>query len=211
MNMKKVKYFIFCCIVGFAVTSCGNKTVKGVDGTEYASYQDACRNNDFVAAYRIIELNDGGDEDKDNVFNAEMLYLVSLNTEEASKRVLYLLAEYNIPGTPAVIGKEYRDLKKVEYADMKVFQYIDGVNRFNARCNSVLDLAITMGNEKLANDVIKLYKKNYEIENISEFIGNGLVKVIGYVETEKENAIAKLEKAIEDGAFENKPSDDSDN
>lgn len=78
--------------------SCGSKSVKGADGTEYSSYQEACRHQDFVAAYDWIEKNNGSDDDKDYVFNAEMLYLTSLGTEEASNRIVYLLAEYQIPG-----------------------------------------------------------------------------------------------------------------
>lgn len=206
--MKKGIRFFVCCIAVFAVTSCGNKTVKGADGTEYVSYQDACRNNDFVAAYRIIELNDGKEEDKDYVFNAEMLYLVSLNTKEASNRVLYLLAEYNIPGVPPVIGSEIDvTLRPSEYENFR--DYIDGIARFNHRCNAVLDLAISQGNEKLAKDVIKLYKKSYETEKVEKLIGYN-IKILDYSDVDKENAIIKLEEAINEGAFENKPADYSD-
>ena len=97
--MKKNLFLV--AIFGLVIStlcSCGSKSVKGADGKEYSSYQEACRHQDFVAAYDWIEKNNGSDDDKDYVFNAEMLYLTSLGTEEASNRIVYLLAEYQIPG-----------------------------------------------------------------------------------------------------------------
>lgn len=101
MNMTKNRVFV--ALIGLVVitfSSCGPKSVKGADGKEYDSYQSACRNQDFFAAYDWIEKNNGTEEDKDYVFNAEMLYLTSLGTEEASNRIVYLLAEYQISATP---------------------------------------------------------------------------------------------------------------
>jgi len=156
--MKKT---LLLSMIGFGVAtlcSCGSKSVKGADGKEYDSYQAACRNEDFNAAYEWIEKNNGSEEDKDYVFNAEMLFLASQNTEEASNRILYLLSEFQIPGTPVVPGREY---KGKEYKEAK--NYLAGIERFNNRCNNVLDLAIAQGNEKLACAVVALVKKNYYI------------------------------------------------
>ena len=195
--MKKEICFFVCCIAVLAVISCGNKTVKGADGTEYVSYQDACRNNDFVAAYKIIELNDGEEEDKDYVFNAEMLYLASQNTEEASNRILYLLAEYQIPGTPTSPGAEY---KGEAYDEVK--KYIEGISRYNNRCNSVLDMAIAQGNEKLARGVVALFKQNVDIGIEWTNIKDITISKNGTNSTDIDIAKKKLEEAIKTGAFE---------
>ncbi len=123
--MKKNLFLV--AIFGLVIStlcSCGSKSVKGADGKEYSSYQEACRHQDFVAAYDWIEKNNGSDDDKDYVFNAEMLYLTSLGTEEASNRIVYLLAEYQIPGE-VVNDASPNWLSGEQYHNAKL--YINGV------------------------------------------------------------------------------------
>lgn len=212
--MKKVICFVVCCIAVLAVTSCGEKKVVGADGKEYYSVEDACRNHDFEAAYQFAEKYDklpfSGDVDKeelsrhkDYIFNQEMLYLVSLNTQEATKRVVYLLAEYNIEGTP--VGENQTYSMPIERNPAK--EYIASIIKYNERCNSILDLAISLGNEELAKKIIDLYKKDIEI--LSDYAEGGVfgdeeLKTGKYVETSKQAAKEKLEKAIKEGKFNNK-------
>lgn len=169
--------------------------VKGADGTIYTSYQDACRAQDYNAAYKIIELTDGTEADKDYVFNSEMLYLVSQHTEEASNRVLFLLAEYQIPGLHPSPGSEYHDEQH-----KAVKEYMEGVARYNNRCNSVLDLAIAQGDETLSKKIIPLFKPNVDV--LSEGSSYIDIRYDGFVEKDKEAAQKRLEKAIKEGAFE---------
>lgn len=211
--MKKVINFVVCCIAVLAVTSCGEKKVVGADGKEYYSVEDACRNHDFEAAYQFAEKFDqrllGGVNKKelsrhrDYIFNQEMLYLVSLNTPEATNRVVYLLAEFNIEGTP--VGENQTYSHPVERDPAK--DYIASIIKYNERCNSVLDLSISLGNERLAKKIIDLYKKDIEI--LSDYAEGGVfgdeeLKTGKYVETSKQAAKEKLEKAIKEGKFNNK-------
>ena len=167
MNMKK--NIVLLAMIGFGLAtlcSCGSKSVKGADGTEYSSYQEACRHQDFVAAYDWIEKNNGTDDDKDYVFNAEMLYLTSLGTDEASNRIIYLLAEYQILGevvtrTTPNITNNVEDYDGELYQNTK--EYINGIKRFNKRCDNVLDLAITQNNKELAKKIINLYKADINV------------------------------------------------
>lgn len=164
------KNLVFVALLGLVMTTffgCGGKTVKGTDGKEYDSYQSACRNQDFVAAYDWIEKYHGSEDDKDYVFNAEMLYLTSLGTEEASKRIIYLLAEYQIPGVP--IKEEYLGggvhttvWYEGERYDESI-KYAEGVLRFNQRCDKVLDMALAQENVQLAIKIISLYKRDINI------------------------------------------------
>lgn len=191
--MKKT---LLLAMIGIAIAtlcSCGSKSVKGADGKEYDSYQAACRNEDFNAAYEWIEKNNGSEEDKDYVFNAEMLFLSSQNTEEASNRIIYLLSEFQIPGTPVVPSRRYEGK---EYEEAK--NYLAGIQRFNNRCNNVLDLAITQGNKKLARAVVALFKKEFSIDDNSSM---GIIDVWWETSDEISEAKEKLEKAIEEGAF----------
>ena len=167
MNMKK--NIVLLAMIGFGLAtlcSCGSKSVKGADGTEYSSYQEACRHQDFVAAYDWIEKNNGTDDDKDYVSNAEMLYLTSLGTDEASNRIIYLLAEYQILGevvtrTTPNITNNVEDYDGELYQNTK--EYINGIKRFNKRCDNVLDLAITQNNKELAKKIINLYKADINV------------------------------------------------
>ena len=166
--MKSIKILFFCfCLL--SLCSCGSKSVKGENGVEYESYQEACRHQDFVAAYDWIEKNKGSEEDKDYVFNAEMLYLTSLNTEEASNRIIYLLAEYQIPGTPVHQDGQF-DEKAGTYKDAK--KYVEGIKRFNKRCDNVLDMAIAQKNVQLANKILPLYKQDIKYAE-SKYRGEG--------------------------------------
>ena len=174
-----------------------NNTVENSDCKKYDNYQEACRAGDFVSAYKIIEISKGTEADKDYVFNAEMLYLASQNTEEASNRILYLLAEYQIPGTPTSPGAEY---KGEAYDEVK--KYIEGISRYNNRCNSVLDMAIAQGNEKLARGVVALFKQNVDIGIEWTNIKDITISKNGTNSTDIDIAKKKLEEAIKTGAFE---------
>ena len=203
--MKKINLLALLCLtIGFV--SCGSSSSKnevsvtGADGKEYTSYQEACRAGDFEAAYKIIEITDGTEEDKDYVFNAEMLYLASQNTEDASNRILYLLAEYHIPGTPTAPNGEYNFDKAYDGAK----KYVEGISRYNNRCNSVLDMAIALKNEKLANGVINLMKQNVDVEEDNGTLHLFKVSSKGVNNNDIDIAKKKLEEAIKEGKFNKK-------
>lgn len=193
--MKKSLFFV--ALIGIVMTTlcgCGSKTVKGADGKEYDSYQSACRNQDFVAAYDWIEKNNGSEEDKDYVFNAEMLYLTSLGTEEASNRIIYLLAEYQVPGTPIVESSHYSSYQGDLYQGAN--QYVEGIARFNKRCDNVIDMAIAQGNEILAKKIINLYKGDINVSDNykeREYLSIGTPT---FFYKSRDNAVRKINKAF---------------
>ena len=100
--MKRMIKLATCCLAIFLLSACGEKkiTVKGVDGTEYESYQECCAANDFTAAHQFLakmeKYNEPANElaaAKKIVFKKEALYLMSMGDEEAKKRIIYLLKE----------------------------------------------------------------------------------------------------------------------
>lgn len=167
--MKKVICFIVCCIAMLAVTSCGEKTVKGANGKEYETYQQAVRNQDFEAAYIFldrIENDEGKDNDKyitarDFIVGHELTYLASVNSEESSKRIIYLLTEMRPEANKIPIGEIdlhlYSHLTGGNPEKERIDAYSLEVNNFNKQCNRILDLAITEKNEELAQGVLKCY------------------------------------------------------
>lgn len=180
---------IVCGCSNSSNNSRGDKNVIGVDGKEYDSYQSACRHQDFVAAYDWIEKNNGNDDDKDYVFNAEMLYLTSLGTEEAANRIVYLLAEYQIPGTPIQFRREYYNGKQRDDAE----KYFVGLAKFNQRCDNVIDMAIAQGNKSLAKKIVGFYKQEFTL-NPDAY--NRWVTAWDPNWTSKERAIAKINEAF---------------
>ena len=192
---------IWVCIpfvVIISLCSCGNKSVTGADGKVYDSYQAACRNQDFEAAYEWIEKNDGNDDDKDYVFNAEMLYLASLGTEEASNRIVFLLAEYQIPGTPVQTNVWYNDDESNTYSDAK--KYLEGLKRFNNRCDNVLDMAIALNNKALSSRIVKLYKQDIKYDDYytsyEHHSNHNQIAVRDFSWSSKQAAQAKYKKAF---------------
>ena len=152
--MKKVICFAVFCIAALAVTSCGEKPVKGTNGMEYETYQQAVRNQDFEAAYIFldrIENDEGKDNEKyitarDFIVGHELTYLASVNSEESTKRIIYLLTEMRpeskkIPignfGVGTVDNCQYNELKK------QIDTYSLDVSNFNKQCHRILNLAIT--------------------------------------------------------------------
>lgn len=168
--MKKVICFVVCCIAFLAVTSCGEKTVKGANGKEYESYQEAVRNQDFEAAYIFldrIENNKGKDNEKyitarDFIMTNELTYLASVNSEESTKRIIYLLTEMRPESNKIPKGKidlhNYWDSSDGSNPEKeKIDAYSLEVNNFNKQCHRILDLAITEKNQDLAQKVLKCY------------------------------------------------------
>ena len=199
--MRTIKKMAICSLIIFFIMACSEVKksiveVTGADGTVYSSIQDACRAKDFTAAYKILDLIEGSEEDEDYVFNAEVIYLVSQNTEEASNRVLYLLAEYQNSGMPVSPGGEYGSNF---YEKVKV--YLESISRYNNRCNNVLTLAISQGNKSLARKVVELFKQNIDVDfedSDSHYIR---ISKKGYNNTDKDAAQAKYDEAVSSGVF----------
>ena len=92
-------------------------------------------------------------EATDYIFNAESLYLVSQNTSDANTRVVYLLSELPIKGKALPEGMEYDGDDNYD-DDGGYTSYISYVNRFNSKCLSILNTAISVGNQEVAEKVL---------------------------------------------------------
>ena len=201
--MKTLKneaiWLLFFCICLTCIWSCGFKTslneqddeqfsVKGTDGKEYDSYQQACRAEDFNAAHEFVDvLRDkynkslgetvgshsfAGIEDLkivenkyfsalEYVYNQEIMALYSSGDFQSANRIVYLLNEFPMEGTVPQEGliDYYEALDEYSHGQMRV-AYTRSVDCFNRLCNKVLDLAISQGDEEFANKILKLYKMN---------------------------------------------------
>lgn len=150
--MKKI--YIIIAIIGFIVVLVYNENsdswsdgknekepaiiVKGADGTEYDSYQKACRDEDFDAAHQFLDLlrkrsSYKYEEAREEVFRLEALFLSAQGNEQSNKRILYLLKE-----------------DEVDNLEMK------------KRCKMLLDISQSTNNNDLFYSVIKLFPETIE-------------------------------------------------
>lgn len=126
--------------------SCGNSghssgiTVVGSDSTVYESYEDACHAQDFDAAHKFLTaMKKAGYSDYDDareyVFNQEALYLIAMNDETSTKRLFFLLQE-----DANEVSNSVRD----------------------ARCNTIVELAIKQNNQALVEQTAGMYNGQIE-------------------------------------------------
>ena len=203
--MRKVSCFTVFCIVALEVTSSGEKHVKGTNGMEYETYQQAVRNQDFEAADIFldrIENDEGKDNEKyitarDFIVGHELTYLASVNSEESTKRIIYLLTEMRpeskkIPignfGVGTVDNCQYNELKK------QIDTYSLDVSNFNKQCHRILNLAITELNKELAQDVLKCYIPTIIVESHTKeaFVSDDLIYTINYTDDDYVQASQKV-------------------
>ena len=154
-----MKHSILVLVAALTLSGCNLSSSDKYDG----NYREACRNMDFEAAHKILDKMVAedknifdGDKDvieaTDYIFNAESLYLVSQNTSEANTRVIYLLSELPIKGKALPEG--------MEYEGGGYTSYMSYVNRFNSKCLSILNTAISVGNQEVAEKVLSMIKED---------------------------------------------------
>lgn len=176
------------------------------------NYREACRNMDFEAAHKILDKMVAedknifdGDKDvieaTDYIFNAESLYLVSQNTSEANARVIYLLSELPIKGKALPEGMEYNDGDHYD-DDGGYTSYISYTNRYNSKCLSILNTAISVGNQEVAEGIISMIKE--DAGSITKQPSNEYdepTKYVHYTTESKDKAKKLYEEAVKEGKF----------
>lgn len=219
--MKRISFLSLCCLAVIILSACG-----GISGSKsYATYQEACRANDYEAAFKFFDvlhekyvkaLGDDKtfesseiDEDRkeyysalDYIYKQEIMYLASIGDEASSNRIAFLLQEVPIegncnPGLTSWIGKD-------EDA------YIESIKHYNDLCNTALDLAISQGNKLLASKIIRLYKQNVDIiygDDTGKIEVNGTIVdnthfYFKFYDIDKEHAQTKFDEAVSSGAFD---------
>lgn len=159
--MERMIKLVACCIGILAFVACGGNsgspsgiTVVGSDNTTYESYEDACHAQDFDAAHKFLTaMKKAGssdyDEAREYVFNQEALFLIAMNDETSTKRLFFLLQE-----DANEVSSSVRD----------------------ARCNTIVELAIKQNNQALVEQTIGMYNGQIDspmLRKIYEYIYKG--------------------------------------
>lgn len=160
---KKIKLAI-CCLGIIAFMACGGSSksdssssgisVVGSNNTSYESYEDACHAQDFDAAHKFLTaMKKAGssdyDEAREYVFNQEALFLIAMNDETSTKRLFFLLQE-----DANEVSSSVRD----------------------ARCNTIVELAIKQNNQALVEQTISMYNGQIDspmLRKIYDYIYKG--------------------------------------
>lgn len=152
-------------------------------------YKEKAEKKEMLKAYK---------EGVDFVFNAEVLYLCSLGDKESLDRIVFLLSELEIEGSPIPEG-EYKGIHLTSESKIKHSEYISSVSSFNSKCNKLIDLSIARHFYGLVERIIPLYKTIPD--EIDPYSWGG--KSMKYTDVDKEKAMEKVNNAIDSGVFPN--------
>ena len=170
-----------------------------------AQCEAACDANDFEKAYNVLGTirasfthQETYNKAKKIIFEKEVTYLVSVNSEDASNRIAYLLTE-NLQLSP-------RPMPEGTYENLEVYEldnYNNEITKSNEFCNKIFHLAASQGNKYLCKKLLFFYREeavykklgtdNSE-ESQKETEDNNDQKVtyiVSYEDSAKETAIEK--------------------
>ncbi len=183
--------------------------------------------NDYLSetlSYYENEKKEKYDKAFDYVFNVEVKYLCAQGDEESMKRIIYLMSDIPVDGIAIPDGTRYIYSKVWEKKNSHD-RYIKYATRTNKKCDNLVDLAIANHNYSLVESILPFYKsipdalkeskrdKQAERENYEKWKKKGInltvidpiyiENVMSYSDADKKMAIAKINKAIDDGVFPN--------
>ena len=209
-------------IIAFVACGSGNKsdneesfTVTNEDGKTFKTYEEACRAQDFEAAHQFLDhyynkYMEGYGQALDYesyevrkvrsvyqsaanyIFKQEMMYCISDGSEQAADKVLYLLTEIPVEGTPHPEGQYDWTRIRAHCSEAKDHTtYCKWVASYNANCNQIIDLAISQNNNYLAKKALMMYKQNVSNEKIEH--DN---YIVNYTWADRDAAIAKCKAEV---------------
>ncbi len=195
--------------------------VIGVMFFHYNHYHDyspaiekAIEKQDFRKAHKKLEvqyktIQNGGINKEDKMeelyepyalklFNAELNYLMADDSRANVDRVVTLIGDFRIYGTP-IVG--VTDVKKVIKGNER---YMKSVSRFNTTLDGILARAIAQGNQYLAESILPLYKTNLRKNLHDSHVFSTDEYSFEFTNEAKEHAESVYNKAVKDKKFKKK-------
>lgn len=202
------------------------------------NYQKACEELDFDKAHQILKIlrdvffNEGlpgaywdrlsemkGYDEYVQadiyIFREEVTYLMSLEDPAVENRIIKLIMETPLDGTALNEGYCSRYLaEEAESRGVKVWLYHYCLERYNRKCDIVMELAVLQGNQSLAKKVLMYYKDNMHVEEGADFEDKTMMikgkrielKALGegyiwYDSSDKDAAKKRYDEAVKNGVF----------
>ena len=152
------------------------------------------------------------------IFREEVAFLMGLDSPDAETKIFKLLLDTPLDGTKLPEGKcEEYAATEGEYLyynqkGEKVWLYHYCIERFNQKCDIIVDLSILLGKQQLAAKALSYYKEDMVIEHADVFhtvkvkTKNGTVEIkdsgyIWYDTRSKDAAQKKYDEAVKNGVF----------
>ncbi len=209
--------------------------VEGGGRKAYESYQSACSAGDFNAARDYIaKMKDKALTDKHHsykyfeesineaeeyVLNEEIQYLAALNEEQANTKIILILNQPADNGFEAAEGaclgkrisgyylkkNDTSSLSDVPSEVINFRKYIVWCGKHNTRCNTILGIAISSGNQSLAKKILHQFRSDPELNlknRVEDRSGWEYYDVYAHYTNGSRNAAQKkYDEAVKTGAF----------
>ncbi len=200
-------------VKGYGVPENFNPASTNNSPKDYSTYQEACKNNDFDAAHRMLDekrkeyidtlasgpvtsllhkVRDRYYEAFDYIYNNEVQFiLLNFNDEECRDKIQFLLADISVIGEKREAGRRsyYGGISDYDIA------YQTWAMHFNRLCDKVLTLAINRKYKSTAQMALLQIVDNMN----TSYSGN--YSYVEYVDTDRKNAKKKYDDAVALGIF----------
>lgn len=178
-------------------------------GTSY--YQDPCLVVDIKGYKNYVDADL-------YIFREEVAFLMGLDSPDAETKIFKLLLDTPLDGTKlpegkcegvaAAEGRYYNNFNKGE----RVWLYHYCIDRFNQKCDIIVELSILLGKQQIAAKALSYFKEDMMIEHADIFqtvkvkTKNGTVEIndsgyIWYDTRSKDAAQKKYDEAVKNGVF----------
>ena len=195
-------------VKGYGVPENFNPASTNNSPKDYSTYQEACKNNDFDAAHRMLDekrkeyidtlasgpvtsllhkVRDRYYEAFDYIYNNEVQFiLLNFNDEECRDKIQFLLADISVIGEKGEAGRRsyYGGISDYDIA------YQTWAMHFNRLCDKVLTLAINRKYKSTAQMALLQIVDNMN----TSYSGN--YSYVEYVDTDRKNAKKKYDDAV---------------
>ncbi len=164
-----------------------------------AKIERAINKQDFSSAHKYLKHLKKAEEYEfyvDKLFNAEVSFLMSDNTQNSSDRLLAALADYGVYGSPVAGVTNNKDIISNNEA------YMLSVSKYNQRLDGVMSRAISMKNLYLSEKLLNLYKPTLTKQLYESHLLKKDDYIFEYSDEPKEIARAVFEDAVKDKKFE---------
>ena len=137
------------------------------------------------------------------IFREEVAYLMSLDDPAAESRIVKLIMETPLDGTPQEEGRSgYSHCCEDREDGLQTGLYRYCIMRHNQKCDIVMDLAILLGKKSFAQKTLMCYKDSMHMYPVkTEYISTTYCK-IWYDSSDKDAAQNKYDEAVENGVFQ---------
>lgn len=179
---------VILVVIGFVYLIVTDE-MEDANAEEWCAQCDvACEQNDFEKAHELlIKIKDSRksynyDEKKKMVYDKEIHYLISMNSEEASDRLAYLLTEFlEVEPKPIPEGASYANY------NIELDEYNSSVSKANEYVNKLYLLAASQNNKYLCKKLLFFFRE----EAVRDEMQFG---VVSYINSAKESAITKYKE-----------------